>query len=66
MTDLGRATHMLGIDIKHDLNNGTIKLGQEIFTVSELKCFNIDACNPLHTPGIVKELATAPHGCTLR
>lgn len=51
MTDLGQATQVLGIDIKQNLSKGTITLSQEKYTLSVLKRFKMDSCNPVHTPG---------------
>eukprot|EP00752_Nemacystus_decipiens_P017171 g15384.t1 len=51
MTDMGQATQILGIDIKQDLDNGTITLSQEKYTLSVLKRFGMENCNPSHTPG---------------
>eukprot|EP00903_Cladosiphon_okamuranus_P014960 g13848.t1 len=51
MTDLGQATQILGIEIKQDFKKGTITLSQEKYTLSILKRFKIDSCNPSHTPG---------------
>ena len=51
MTDLGPATQILGIEINQDLEKGTITLSQEKYTLSILKRFKMDSCNPSHTPG---------------
>ncbi len=52
MTDLGQATQILGIDIKQDLDKGTISLSQEKYALSILKRFKMDTCNPSNTPGV--------------
>ena len=51
MTDMGQATQILGIDIKQDLDNGTITLSREKSTLSVLKRFGMENCNPSHTSG---------------
>eukprot|EP00903_Cladosiphon_okamuranus_P021709 g19958.t1 len=51
MTNLGPASQILGIEIKQDLKKGIITLSQEKYTLSILKRFKMDSCNPLHTPG---------------
>ena len=62
MTDLGDVTQILGIEVKHQKELGTIELNQGKYTLSVLERFNMSDCNPVHTPGVRKELESQPDG----
>ena len=65
MSDLGKVTQILGIEINRNRKAGTIELTQTKYTISMLKHFNTSNCNPVHTPGTGKELKSQPDGSTL-
>ncbi|MEP5625713.1 MAG: reverse transcriptase domain-containing protein, partial [Hyphomicrobiales bacterium] len=65
MTDLGNVSQILGIEINRDGKEGTIELTPRKYTISLLKRFNMSDCNPVHTPGTGKELASQPEGSML-
>ena len=65
MTDLGDVSRILGIEVKRHKAAGTIELSQGQYTLSVLKRFNMSDCNPVHVPGMGKELSAESEGSVL-
>ena len=56
----GMCREILGIELKRDKTAETIELSQGQYTLSVLERFNMSDCNPVHAPGIGKELSAQP------
>ena len=52
ISDLGPVSITLGIEITRDTERGTMKLSQRNYVASLPQRFNMDTCNPVHTPGV--------------
>ena len=65
MTDHRDVSQIMGIEVKRDKAAGTIELSQGQYTLSVLERFNMSDCNPVHVPGIGKELSAQPEGSVL-
>ena len=57
MTNLGDLTQIMEIEVKRNKEAGTIEQDQAKYTR-----FSMSDCNPVHTPGIEKELRSQPDG----
>ncbi|CAN0030647.1 unnamed protein product, partial [Sphacelaria rigidula] len=52
ISDLGPVSLILGMKVSRDTERGTLKLSKHKYAISLLHKFNMDSCNPLHTPGV--------------
>ena len=65
MTDMGAVSLVLGMEIKQDLERGTITISQEAYSKSILERFGMSACKPTNTPGYGPELSNQQPDKTL-
>lgn len=57
MTDMGPVSLVLGMEIKRDLELGTLTISQEAYSKSILERFGMSECKPTTTPGYGSELS---------
>ena len=57
MTDMGAVSLVLGMEIKRDLERGTLTISQEAYSKSILERFGMSECKPSNTPGYGPELS---------
>lgn len=57
MTDMGEASLVLGIEIRRNLQLGTLTISQKEYTKSVLKKFGFSDCKSTNTPGYGPELS---------
>ena len=57
MTDMGAVSLVLGMEIKRDLERGTLTISQEAYSKSILERFGMTECKPTNTPGYSPELS---------
>ena len=55
--DMGKASLVLGIEIKRDRQLGTLTISQEAYSKSILEKFGMSDCKPTSTPGYDPELS---------
>ena len=62
MTDMGAVSLVLGMEIKQNLERGTLTISQEAYSKSILERFGMSECNATSTMGYVTELSNQqPH-----
>ena len=57
MTDMGAVSLVSGMEIKRDVECGTLTMSQEAYSKSILERFGISECKPTNTPGYGPELS---------
>ena len=62
MTDLGDVQVIMGVEVKHNMEPGTIELDQGNYTRSVVERFKMSDCNPVYTTGTEKEFKSQPDG----
>ena len=55
--DMGDVSLVLGMQVTHDRERGTLTITQKNYTKSILNRFGIGSCNPLSTPVVGSELS---------
>ena len=57
MTDMGAVSLVLGMEIKRDLERGTLTISREAYSKSILERFGMSECKPINTPRYGPELS---------
>ena len=65
MTDMGAVSLVLGMEIKRDLERGTLTISQETYSKSILERLGMSECKPTNTPGYGQELSNQQPDKTL-
>ena len=65
MTDMGAVSLVLGMEIKRDLERGTLTISQEAYSKSILERFGMSEFKPTNTPGYGPELSNQQPAETL-
>eukprot|EP00752_Nemacystus_decipiens_P015554 g13877.t1 len=58
MTDLGEVERILGIEVQRDYDQGTMTISQGRYVATILERFEMQAANPVSTPGYGVEIST--------
>ena len=61
-TDLGDVPLVMGVEVKRNMEPGTIELDQGKYTRSVIERFEMSDCNPVYTTGTEKEFKSQPDG----
>ena len=65
MADKGAVSLVLGMEIKRDLERGTLTISQGTYSKSMLERFGMSECTPTNTPGYGHEISNQQHDETL-
>ena len=57
MTDTGDVSRVLGMDVTHDHEEGTITINQKNYTEDKVQRYGMWGCNPAYMPGVRLELS---------
>ena len=57
MADMGAVSLAFGMEIKRDLERGTLTMYQEAYSKSVLERFGMSECKPTNTPGYGAKLS---------
>ena len=57
MTDMGDVSLVFGMEVTHDRTKGTVTITQKNYVKYLLERYGMGNCNPVHTPGVGKQLS---------
>lgn len=58
MKDMGEVSHILGMEVTRNYEEGTLAVSQKGYVKNILERFGMENCNPVSTPGYGPELST--------